>query len=739
MTSSLEIEYSVDTISAVDEDDISPIEEVRLTVSNDDDTTLPVWTFRMWLMGLFSCCLLSFLNTFFSYRSEPLQVTMISIQVASLPVGKFLARMLPTTKFKIPGFGNREFTLNPGPFNVKEHVLISIFANAGAAFGGGTAYAISIVNIVRAFYHRKISFLASWILVITTQVLGYGWAGVIRKFVVEPAQMWWPSSLVQVSLFRAMHEKDGSRMSRGKFFLIALVCSFSWYVFPGYLFPTLSAISLVCWAFPKSVTAQQIGSGMRGIGIGSFALDWSVIASFLGSPLVTPLFALVNIFVGFALFMYIILPIAYWGVNLYNAHNFPIFSSHLYNYKGELYNVSGIVNDKFEIEMPAYEQQGRVNLSVFFSLTYGIGFAAIVSTLSHVAVFNGKEICTQLQASFEGKEDIHTKLMKKYENIPNWWFYLLLVLTLLLSLALCIFLKHEIQMPWWGLIFAAGIALVFTLPVSIITATTNQSPGLNIITEYIMGYILPGKPIANVCFKTYGYISMTQAVSFLNDFKLGHYMKIPPRSMFVVQGIGTVIAGTVNLAVAWWLLTSVENICQDHLLPPNSPWTCPGDRVFFDASVIWGLVGPKRIFGPLGNYSALNWFFLGGALGPVVVWLFHKAFPNQKWIPLINLPVLLGATAAMPPATSLNFNCWLIIGVIFNYYVFKYRKGWWQRYNYVLSAALDAGLAFMGVLLYFTLTMQEISISWWGGEGEHCDLASCPTAKGVVVDGCPLY
>ncbi|MBA0720780.1 hypothetical protein Golax_008384 [Gossypium laxum] len=536
-----------------------------------------------------------------------------------------------------------------------------------------------------------------------------------------------------------MHEKDNSRNSRGKFFLIALICSFSWYVFPGYLFPTLSAISWVCWAFPKSVTAQQIGSGMQGIGIGSFAVDWSVIASFLGSPLVTPFFAIVNIFVGFALFLYVVLPTAYWGLNLYQARNFPIFSSHLFNHKGEPYNVSGIVNQNFEIDMPAYEQQGLVNLSVFFSLTYGIGFAAIISTLSHVAVFNGKEIHTQLKASFKGKEDIHTRLMKKYKSIPNWWFYLLLGLTLLLSLALCVFMKRDIQMPWWGLIFAAAIALAFTLPVSIITATTNQSPGLNIITEYIMGYILPGKPIANVCFKTYGYISMAQAVSFLNDFKLGHYMKIPPRSMFVVQSIGTVIAGTVNLAVAWWLLTTVENICQDHLLPPNSPWTCPGDRVFFDASVIWGLVGPKRIFGPLGNYSALNWFFLGGALGPVVVWLFHKAFPNQKWIPLINLPVLLGATAAMPPATSLNFNCWLIIGFIFNYYVFKYRKGWWQRYNYVLSAALDAGLAFMGVLLYFTLTMHGISISWWGSDGEHCDLASCPTAKGIVVDGCPVF
>ncbi|KAJ6405041.1 hypothetical protein OIU84_013089 [Salix udensis] len=61
-----------------------------------------------------------------------------------------------------------------------------------------------------------------------------------------------------------------------------------------------------------------------------------------------------------------------------------------------------------------------------------------------------------------------------------------------------------------------------------------------------MGLIYPGRPIANVCFKTYGYISMSQAVSFLSDFKLGHYMKIPPRSMFVVQCIGQAAQRIIN-------------------------------------------------------------------------------------------------------------------------------------------------------------------------------------------------
>ncbi|MBA0854530.1 hypothetical protein Goshw_001221, partial [Gossypium schwendimanii] len=154
---------------AADDDELSPIEEVRLTVTNTDDPTLPVWTFRMWFLGLISCALLSFLNQFFAYRTEPLIITQITVQVATLPIGQFMAAVLPRRQFKLPGVGSRKFSLNPGPFNMKEHVLISIFANAGSAFGSGSAYAVGIVTIIKAFYQRKISFLAGWLLIITTQ------------------------------------------------------------------------------------------------------------------------------------------------------------------------------------------------------------------------------------------------------------------------------------------------------------------------------------------------------------------------------------------------------------------------------------------------------------------------------------------------------------------------------------------------------------------------------------------
>lgn len=724
-------------ISKVEEEEISPIEEVRLTVSTTDDPTLPIWTFRMWVLGLISCGSLSFINQFFSYRTAPLVITQITIQIASLPIGKFMAYALPTNKFCVPGLG--DCSLNPGPFNMKEHVLISMFANAGSGFGSGPAYAIGIVDIIKAFYKRKISFLTSSLLVITTQVLGYGWAGVMRKFVVEPATMWWPATMPQVSLFRALHEKEHDKqwMSRGKFFMVSCIASFVWALVPGFLFPTLSALSILCLAFPKSVTAHQVGSGMHGLGIGSFTFDWSTIAAFMGSPLISPFFATVNVAIGYAFVVYILTPVAYWGLNLYNAKTFPIFSSRLFTSQGNTYNVSAIVNNKFEIDALQYAQQGRINLSTFFAVSYGNGFATIAATLTHVGLFHGKEIWEKYRASRKENEDIHTRLMKEYKDIPNWWFHLMLGATFVVSLLLCIFAKDEVQMPWWALILACAIALFFTLPISIISATTNQTPGLNIITEYLMGLMLPGKPIANVCFKTYGYISMAQAISFLQDFKLGHYMKIPPRSMFLVQLIGTIIAGVINTGTAWYMLTSIQNICQEDLLPANSPWTCANDRVFFDASVIWGLAGPMRIFGPKGNYQALNWFFLGGALAPFLVYAMHKKFKKHTWIALINIPIILQATALMPPASSVNLSSWIVVGVIFNYFIFRYRRNWWQRYNYVLSAALDAGVAIMSLFIYFALS--GTTLNWWGTGGEYCDLATCPTAKGIVAEGCPVF
>ncbi|XP_061357169.1 oligopeptide transporter 7-like [Gastrolobium bilobum] len=715
----------------------SPIEQVALTVPVTDDPSLPVFTFRTWILGTLACVLLSFLNQFFWYRKEPLSMTAVSVQIAVVPLGHLMASTVTKRVFLK---GKRwEFTLNPGKFNVKEHVLITIFANSGAA----SVYAIYFVSVVKVFYRRELSMFMAALVIITTHLLGFCWAGLFRRYLVEPAAMWWPQNLVQVSLFRALHEKEErpkGGLTRNQFFLIAFVCSFAYYVFPGYLFPMLTSLSWICWMFPSSILAQQFGSGLRGLGVGVVGFDWSSICAYLGSPLASPWFATVNVAAGFAIYIYVITPIAYW-LNIYKARRFPIFSDGLFMSNGQKYNISDIVNSNFRLDLEAYEREGPLYLSINFAMAYGFGFACLAATLVHVMLFNGSEILQLSKSAFQEKKmDIHTKLMRKYyKQVPEWWFICILLFNITAIIFICEYYNEQLQLPWWGVFLACGVAISFTLPIGVIRATTNQAPALNVIAEYIIGYVYPGYPIANMLFKVYGNGSMKQGIFFLEDFKLGHYMKIPPRAMFVAQILGTTISALVHLGTAWWLMNTIPDICNRELIPVGSPWTCPRDHVFYDASVIWGLIGPQRIFGNLGHYSAINWFFLAGAIAPILVWLAHKAFPDKQWIRLINMPVLLAAVAEMPPGTPVNYTSWVLVGFASGFIAYRYYRGWWSRHNYVLSGGLDAGLAFMGVLLYLCLGMKQINLDWWGSDLDGCPLASCPTAKGIKAEGCPLY
>ncbi|EEF31951.1 Oligopeptide transporter, putative [Ricinus communis] len=638
----------------------SPIEQVRLTVPITDDRTLPCLTFRTWFLGVISCALLAFLNQFFVYRQNPIFISSVAAQIVVLPIGKLMAAYLPKKLIRVPGT-KWSFSLNPGPFNLKEHVLITIFANSGS----NPVYAVNILTIVKAFYYRDIHPMAAMLLTQTTQMLGYGWAGVFRKFLVDSPYMWWPANLVQVSLFR-----------------------------------------------------------------------------FLGSPLATPGFAVMNLLAGFVIILYIIIPVAYW-TDAYGAKRFPIYSSHVFNSTGQPYDISKIMNQTtFSFIEEAYNGYSKVNLSILFVYTYGLSFAVLAATLSHVALFHGRIISQQAKAAFTDKfGDVHTRIMKKnYDVVPQWWFHIILIVIVGLAMLACEGFGGQLQLPYWGVLLAVSLAFFFTLPIGVIQATTNQQPGLNVITELIIGYMYPGKPLANVAFKTYGYISMSQAIMFISDFKLGHYMKVPPKSMFIVQLVGTIIASSTYFGTAWWLLTSIDFICHPEKLPEGSPWTCPGDDVFYNASIIWGLVGPLRMFGRLGLYYNMNYFFLFGLLAPVVVWIFSRLFPEQKWIKLINIPVILSATGAMPPARAVNYTSWFTVGIFFNFFVYKRYKKWWARHNYILSAGLDAGVAFLAILCYFTLQLKDINgPAWWGLElDDHCPLATCPTAPGIVADGCPV-
>lgn len=65
-----------------------------------------------------------------------------------------------------------------------------------------------------------------------------------------------------------------------------------------------------------------------------------------------------------------------------------------------------------------------------------------------------------------------------------------------LALSLIAVLFYPTNLQWWAFLLAVAISFMFSLPIGIVEAVTSQEIGLNVLTEFIYGYIQPGRPLA---------------------------------------------------------------------------------------------------------------------------------------------------------------------------------------------------------------------------------------------------
>lgn len=84
--------------------------------------------------------------------------------------------------------------------------------------------------------------------------------------------------------------------------------------------------------------------------------------------------------------------------------------------------------------------------------------------------------------------------------------------------------------------------------------------------------------------------------------KLAHYLKIPSRTLFFAQGLATILGALTQVGTTLWMLGNVEGICDDD--QPNG-FTCPNGETVYSSSIIWGLVGPARLWSAGQIYSGL--------------------------------------------------------------------------------------------------------------------------------------
>jgi len=83
----------------------------------------------------------------------------------------------------------------------------------------------------------------------------------------------------------------------------------------------------------------------------------------------------------------------------------------------------------------------------------------------------------------------------------------------------------------------------------------------------------------------------------------------------------------------------------------------------------------------------------------------------------LHFPLVFSGLGSIPPATSINYVPWAIVGFVSQYVIRRRNFSYWAKYNYVLSAALDSGTALGVILVFFCLQYPRhgsLALQWWG-------------------------
>ena len=120
------------------------------------------------------------------------------------------------------------------------------------------------------------------------------------------------------------------------------------------------------------------------------------------------------------------------------------------------------------------------------------------------------------------------------------------------------------------------------------------------------------------------------------------------------------------------MLGHIDNVCG---ADQANNFTCPNGRTTWSSSVIWGLIGPARLYSAGKIYSGLLHFFWIGALAPVITWYLYRK-TGRIIFKQINWPLIFVGTYNVPPSTGINYTSWALVNVIFNLWIFKKFFAW---------------------------------------------------------------
>ncbi|KAI0063813.1 OPT superfamily oligopeptide transporter, partial [Artomyces pyxidatus] len=674
-------------------------------LSTQDDPTQPAFTFRFLVLGLGLSCFGSVLAQIYYFKPQTVGVARLFLLLISYFLGNFMA-------WAIPNKGLFKY-LNPGPFNSKGSDIQCSTASV-------SSQASEIVAVDNLYYDKRLNAGLAIFTLLASQLLGYGFAGILREFLVYPTETWWPTIITSANVFQALHYDRALASKRVKMFWVVFAVVGIWEVVPQYIFPVLTGFSIFCLIDNgKHDWMRNVFGGAsnnEGTGLLAACFDWNYIGGDACLPLRSlwiPLKTQVNQDIGLALTCEASRG-SFTG-NVWKAKNFPFMSQALFYENGTQYDQSLILtNNAFD---PAkYEQQGPAFFSASNAWFLLVSNLALGSCLVHVALWHWPEISgafkfSHLRVDTE-IDDPHHNEMKKYKNVPHWWF--LVVLLGSFAAAQATNYKADSGLPWWTLIVLLIMCFILTVIYGYLASITGFQLSWfgSGFYQMIVAFILPGKPIANMYGTMYGQYTMNQSMTLLADFKLGHYCKVPPRVTFFSQICGAIVGSILNYVM---LISAYVFDNRPALLSISGTrlWSGQNPQSFNSNAISWGALGPE-MFGRNGTYFMVPVALAIGVFLPLPFYFLHRKYPKAGF-DYIVMPIITQYSAWLTVGINTSITFSVLIGLFSQYWVRRKYPRWFTKASVLLLRCSYVVMIFILSFAVFGASGNPHNFpTWWG-------------------------
>lgn len=464
------------------------------------------------------------------------------------------------------------------------------------------------------------------------------------------------------------------RTSRRTFFYVCFLAMTVSHWIPSFLWTSLSNFSWMTWIAPLHRDLNAVTGFNNGLGVNPWpTFDWKVLLWDGDDPLVMPVFATLNKFLGALGSMAVVL--ALWYSNTYNTGYLPINSNLIYNNRATNYSTSSILRgsmldeEEYEGHSPPYVSAG--NIVKFTSF-----FAVYTATLTYAALYQGPEIVRGTRSLFNSivrrkadtepvlVVDVRNRLMRRYAEAPEWWYLAILLVATALGLAGTT--AFETYTSPGVVFYGLALSLLFAVPVSIVKSTTGIEVPLSVFTKFLGGAFVEGNALSMNYFTAFGHATTARGVLFSENLKLGLYVKIPPRQNFAAQIVATIVSASVCTGVLSYQMNHIEGVCT-----PEAELSlyCRDTDSYFKSAVFWGSIGPRRIWGSGGLYTETLMGFPFGVVAVVVCYYLGKVKSVRAlWRGVHPVAMIYGGTLWAPhnmsymwPAVPIAYVSWMYL------------------------------------------------------------------------------